>query len=279
MGANKPLIGVTGPDKGGRAAWWAARWSLNRAGARACWIRPGKPRSIEGLDGLIIGGGADVSPHLYGEKQVEQVLEEARQQTSLRRKLAMLVVFPLIFLFRLALSGHTSKAEDHARDQLETRLIRDGLIRDLPILGICRGAQLINVVLGGSLHQQLSDFYTESPQIRSVLPRKRVELRKGSRLEQILQCTCCRVNALHRQAIKEPGLGLNIVAREPNGVIQAVEHSEKRFLIGVQWHPEFMPQSEGQFSLFQALTRAARSAPVPDERRSQFSQSGSRPNG
>ncbi|MAL99837.1 MAG: gamma-glutamyl-gamma-aminobutyrate hydrolase [Alteromonadaceae bacterium] len=273
---DKPLIGVTGPDKGGRAAWWATRWALSRAGARACWIRPGQPRDIDGLDGLIIGGGADVSPHLYGEKQIEHVLEQARQASSLRKKLLTLVVFPLIFLFRIALSGHTSKTEDHARDELESRLIREAIARDLPVLGICRGAQLINVILGGSLHQQILDFYTESPQIRSVLPRKQVELLQGSRLEQILQCSCCHVNALHRQAIKEPGLGLQVVAREANGVIQAVENSQKQFLIGVQWHPEFMPQSEGQFSLFQALTRAARPAPKARESGPDLNKAGSR---
>lgn len=253
----KPLIGVTGPDKGGRAAWWASRYALRRAGARVCWIRPCHSRSIEGLDGLVIGGGADVAPGLYGEERVEDVFEEARQRRTLRRKLAALLFFPLVYLFRLLLSGHTTARQDRARDELETRLIREALARDLPILGICRGAQLLNVVLGGSLHQELRDYYTETPQIRSVLPRKRVNLVPESRLQQILGCQQCKVNALHKQAIKEPGEGLSIVAREANQVIQAVEHTGKGFVIGVQWHPEYMPQSEGQFSLFQALVQTA----------------------
>ena len=257
----KPLIGVTGPDKGGRAAWWATRYALRRAGARACWIRPGKPRSVEGLDGLIIGGGADVAPSLYGEERMAEVFEEARARYSLRRKMRALLFFPFVYLFRLVLSGHTTAAEDAARDELETRLIREGLTIGLPLLGICRGAQLLNVVLGGSLHQELLDYYTETPQIRSVLPRKKVNLLVGSRLNQILECDSCRVNALHKQAINEPGSGLRVVAREPNGVIQAVEHSDKPFVIGVQWHPEFMPQSEGQFGLFLALAAAAQRQP------------------
>lgn len=256
----KPLVGVTGPDKGGRAAWWATRYALRRAGARACWIRPGKPRAIEGLDGLVIGGGADVAPALYGEEQIEEVFEEARQRHTLRRKLAALLFFPLVYLFRLLLSGHTTAREDQARDALETALIREGLDRNLPILGICRGSQLLNVVLGGSLHQELRDYYTETPQIRSVLPRKRVALAPGSRLSRILDCQYCKVNALHKQAINTPGQGLNVVAREHNEVIQAVEHADKTFVIGVQWHPEYMPQSEGQFGLFQALVEAARDA-------------------
>lgn len=254
----RPLIGVTGPDKGGRAAWWATRYALRRAGARACWIRPSRARALQGLNGLVIGGGADVAPALYGEEQIEEVFEEARQRQTLRRKLSALIFFPLVYLFRLLLSGHTTARQDQARDELETQLIREALASDLPILGICRGAQLINVVLGGSLHQELRDYYTETPQIRSILPRKDVVLAPGSRLSKILECQYCRVNALHKQAINEPGEGLNIVAREPNEVIQAVEHGEKAFVIGVQWHPEFMPQSEGQFGLFLALVAAAR---------------------
>lgn len=257
----KPLIGVTGPDKGGRAAWWATRYALRRAGARTCWIRPGKPRSIAGLDGLVIGGGADVAPALYGEEPMAEVFAEARKRHSLRRKLRALLFFPFVYLFRLLLSGHTTAAQDEARDELETGLIRDGLAVGMPLLGICRGAQLLNVVLGGSLHQELRGYYTETPQIRSVLPRKKVKLLTGSRLNQILECDHCQVNALHKQAINEPGSGLRVVAREANDVIQAVEHVERPFVIGVQWHPEFMPQSEGQFGLFQALVAAARRQP------------------
>lgn len=254
----KPLIGVTGPNKGGRAAWWATRYALRRAGARACWITPSRARALKGLNGLVIGGGADVAPALYGEEQIEEVFEEARQRRTLRRKLSALLFFPLVYLFRLLLSGHTTARQDQARDELETRLIREALAGDLPILGICRGSQLLNVVLGGSLHQELRDYYTETPQIRSVLPRKIVELTPGSRLSEILECSQCRVNALHKQAINEPGEGLNVVAREANEVIQAVEHGDRPFVIGVQWHPEFMPQSEGQFGLFLALAAAAR---------------------
>lgn len=253
----KPLIGVTGPDKGGRAAWWATRWLLGRAGAKACWITPSRQRNIKALDGLVIGGGADVAPKLYGQERLDEVFEVTRERQTLRRKLVILVLFPLIYLMRRLLSGHTSAKEDSARDDLELRLIRKGLDERMPMLGICRGAQLINVALGGSLHQALTDFYTETPQIRSVLPRKEIELEPGSRLVNILDCNPCRVNALHSQAINEPGEGLQIVAREPSGVTQAVEHKEQPFVIGVQWHPEFMPQSEGQFGLFLALTEVA----------------------
>lgn len=254
----KPLIGVTGPDRGGRAAWWATRWLLKKAGARVCWITPSRRRRVEDLDGLVIGGGADVAPQLYGQERMEEVFEAARERQTLRRKLVILLLFPLIYLVRRLLSGHTTAKEDSDRDDLELGLIRKGLDEGLPLLGICRGAQLINVALGGTLHQALTDFYTETPQIRSVLPRKKVELEPGSRLLKILECNPCKVNALHSQAIDEPGEGLRIVAREePTGVTQAVEHRDYPFVIGVQWHPEFMPQSEGQFGLFIALTAAA----------------------
>ncbi|WP_404364250.1 gamma-glutamyl-gamma-aminobutyrate hydrolase family protein [Marinobacter sp.] len=253
----KPLIGVTGPDRGGRAAWWATRWLLRKAGARVCWITPSRQRWVDDLDGLVIGGGADVAPKLYGQERMEEVFEAARERQTLKRKLVILLLFPLIYLVRLLLSGHTTAKEDSARDDLELGLIHKGLDGGIPMLGICRGAQLINVALGGSLHQALTDFYTETPQIRSVLPRKEVELEPDSRLVKILECNPCRVNALHSQAINEPGEGLRIVAREATGVTQAVEHRDRPFIIGVQWHPEFMPQSEGQFGLFIALTQAA----------------------
>jgi len=253
----KPLIGVTGPDRGGRAAWWATRWLLRRAGARVCWITPSREQPVTALDGLVIGGGADVAPTLYGQEHLDEVFDEVRERQSLRRKLAVLLFFPFIYLIRRLLSGHTTQRKDGARDELETRLLREGLEQKLPILGICRGAQLLNVVLGGTLHQELRDFYTETPQIRSVLPRKTVQLEAGSHLRRILDCEFCRVNALHNQAINEPGHGLRVVARESSGVIQAVEHTDSPFVVGVQWHPEFMPQSEGQFGLFQALTATA----------------------
>lgn len=254
----RPAIGVTGPDRGGLAAWWFTRWAVRRAGGRAVRIRPGRPRELQGLEGLIIGGGADVSPDLYGQARRLAMGELSDRGAAGWRRLLGILLFPLVFAIRRVLTTkHGGLSRD--RDALEGRLIRNALDAGLPVLGICRGMQLINVAAGGSLHQSLEGFYEEYPAIRSVLPRKQVLLAAESRLHRILGCDSCRVNALHRQAIDRLGTGMTVVAREENGVIQAIEGTGPGFswLIGVQWHPEYLPQRREQRALFAALVDAA----------------------
>lgn len=147
---------------------------------------------------------------------------------------------------------------DPARDELEQALLRDAERRGLPVLGICRGAQLMNVLAGGTLHRDLANFYREEPQPWTVLPRKRVEVEAGSRLAEVLGVSRPLVNSLHRQAVNDLGADLRVCARESNGVIQAIEHPERRFWLGVQWHPEFLPQETEQRRLFTKLVEAAR---------------------
>ncbi len=252
----KPVIGVTGPDRGGLAAWLFTAFAVWRVGGRPRRIRPGKPGAIDALDGLIIGGGADVSPALYGQHRRLPVGELAdRGVTGWRRALGYLL-FPLLWLLRLLLTKKRGGL-DSARDALEQELIERAIRRGVPMLGICRGMQLINVALAGSLHQSLEGFYDEYPAIRSVLPRKRVDLVEGTRLADILGGPTCRVNALHRQAIDRLGTGLVSAAVEPSGVVQAFEAGGARWLIGVQWHPEYLPQRREQRALFAALVRSA----------------------
>lgn len=254
----RPVIGVTGPDRGGLAAWWFTAFAVRRVGGRPVRIRPGRPRSIDALDGVVIGGGADVSPSLYGQRQALSVGELAdRGATGWRRALGYLL-FPLLWLFRRLLTKKQGGL-DPARDALEQDLIERAIERRVPMLGICRGMQLINVARSGSLHQSLEGFYDEYPAIRSVLPRKRIDLMAGTRLARILGGSPCRVNALHRQAIDRLGDGLVPAAREPSGVIQAFEGGGERWLIGVQWHPEYLPQRPEQRALFGALVQASKS--------------------
>src|SRR5687768_16444624 len=144
-------------------------------------------------------------------------------------------------------------------------LIDGAVRRRLPILGICRGNQLLNVYFGGSLHQDLNAFYVEDPETRTILPRKRLLVTTGTHLATGLSCDPCpdgsvRVNALHRQAIHRLGNGLRAAARDRNGIVQAVEHESLPFVLGVQWHPEYLPQVRGQRALFQALVREAKRA-------------------
>lgn len=259
----RPLVGVTGPDKGGLAAWLCTWLAVRRAGGRACRITPSRQRSPMGLDALVIGGGSDVDPRHYGQQRLE-LRESIREQRSERvwwRRWLNIVLFPLLWLLRRLLSTRRAPAVDRARDELELKMLGSALLRGIPVLGICRGAQLLNIGLGGSLHQELSAFYTEIPQVRTVFPRKEVLLEPGSRLAEILGATSARVNALHNQAVKALGSDLRAVAREPSGVVQAIEHTRQPLVLGVQWHPEFMPQIASQQNIFRALVRQAVSRP------------------
>lgn len=256
----RPVIGVTGPDRGGIAAWMFTALAVRRAGGRPVRIRPKRKRGFPGLDGLIIGGGADISPSLYG--QTPNVPMGEMTDTSARgwRRALGYLLFPLLWLLRRTLTRKHGGV-DPARDALEQDLVQEALAQQTPLLGICRGMQLINVALDGTLHQSLEGFYDEVPAIRSVLPRKRVALAPDSRLRVILGRDQCSVNALHHQAIDRLGEGLAAAAREPSGVLQGYEGTGRHWLIGVQWHPEYLPQRPEQQVLFRALVVEAAGAP------------------
>lgn len=175
------------------------------------------------LDGLVLQGGADVSPSTYGEAPLAP-----------------------------------QWAGDRLRDVYEMELVHEFIEAGKPVLGICRGAQLLNIHGGGTLHQDLSGFYTERPNRWTVFPRKRIVVQPQSRLRVTLGCGRCEVNSLHRQAVDALGEGLAIVACDERGVVQGIEHSSRRFWIGVQWHPEYLPQVPEQRRLFAALVAAAR---------------------
>jgi putative glutamine amidotransferase len=256
---SRPVIGITGPDRGGLAAWFCASWAARLAGGRPLRITPARPAAIEQLDALVVGGGADVDPSLYGEAVVSPALGDLRRRSrSLGRFLATLLLFPLIWLLRRMLSTKQLRKGDTARDELELDLLKQALARDMPILGICRGAQLLNVACGGCLHQDLSDFYNEAPNLWTIWPQKEVVIDDESRLSATMERIRCRVNSLHRQAIRETGDHLRVVAWEDNGVVQAIEHTDHPYVIGVQWHPEYLPQRREQRALFKRLVAEAR---------------------
>jgi len=258
----RPLIGVTGPDRGGLAAWWFSALAVRRAGGRPLRIRPSRPADIAQLDGLVLGGGADVSPGLYGQQ--EQLRPRDMTDRSKRgwRRWIGLLLYPLVAGLRWLLTTKHTGA-DEGRDELEYALLGEALESRVPLLGICRGMQLINVALGGSLHQHLTGFYEEYPAIRSVLPRKRVVIQSGTRIASLLGEGGCLVNALHSQAVDELADGLAVGAVESNGIVQAIEGDQRACLIGVQWHPEYLPQLRRQQALFEALVEAARAADRP----------------
>ncbi|WP_236024914.1 gamma-glutamyl-gamma-aminobutyrate hydrolase family protein [Arenibaculum pallidiluteum] len=218
----RPLVGVTGSDRGGRIMWACNRLALWRAGARAVRITPGRPFPAERLDAVVVGGGDDIEPSLYG-----------------------LEVTPAVRI-------------DPERDRMELRMLDCTRARGIPVLGICRGSQIINVHQGGTLHRDIYEAYGNAPKLRTVLPRKRVRIEAQSRLRELL-CgqETCMVNALHHQSVDRLGSGLVVAALDQVGIVQAVEGTGPGFLIGVQWHPEFLVADSCQQNLFRSLVAAA----------------------
>ncbi|MEA2711483.1 MAG: putative glutamine amidotransferase [Phycisphaerales bacterium] len=258
----RPIIAVTGPDRGGGAAWWFTRFAVWLAGGHAVRITPRRPRAIDGLNGLIIGGGADVDPKLYGQELLH-VTEKKKPDEPASRWLVGLILFPLIWLLRKLAAAPVTTGQNAARDELEMKLIDQAVRRRLPILGICRGEQLINVYFGGTLHQGLAGLYTEDPEIRTILPRKRITVEKDSCLSNVLGRRPVRVNALHRQAIDRLGRGMRVSARDRNGIVQAIEHESLPLVVGVQWHPEYLLHNPQQRALFRAMTKHGRHCHFP----------------
>ncbi len=165
---------------------------------------------VRSLDGLILTGGGDVHPSLYGKPEAIEHVEEVNEQ----------------------------------RDAFELKVIEEALDAEIPILGICRGMQIMNVFLGGSLIVDLPMAGYRSHVIRDGVDfRHPLELLPDSLLESIAGPGPHKVNSVHHQAVDEPGKGLKVVARSDDGVIEALEWVLKDrmpFLLLVQWHPERM---------------------------------------
>ncbi|MBN8432079.1 type 1 glutamine amidotransferase [Microbulbifer salipaludis] len=218
--AERPRIGVTGTARRWSPGWWCTAAALWLAGATPERISVRHKPSGKPLQGLVIGGGDDISPeHYHGD---------------LREKVK----------------------SDPERDQLEIHWINTALEQRLPLLGICRGAQLINVVLGGDLHSDIRNLRRRTYNRPGLLPTKQVFVQPDSTLAQLSRRKL-RVNSLHHQAIKRLGKGLRVVGRDLDEFTQAVESDSGRPIIGVQWHPEYLFYLPAQFALFRWLKKQA----------------------
>jgi putative glutamine amidotransferase len=180
------------------------------------------------LDGIVFPGGADVAPQEYGEEPIDNLN----------------VVEP-------------------PRDRIELTLARWAFADDLPTLGICRGQQLLNVALGGSLYQDLRhqgvttvEHSDADGRARNAL-RHRVRLDPSSRLAQLIDETSIEVNSLHHQAVKGVAPQLKVTGRSDDGVIESLESDDRRFLIAVQWHPEEIDDVPWVKRLFAGFANAA----------------------
>lgn len=160
------------------------------------------------LDGLILSGGPDINPIYYGEDFKEKIG----------------VISP-------------------ERDDNEIKILKEFLKTEKPILGICRGHQLLNVYFGGTLYQDLSYFENESLKHRQeVYPELEVHkvlIEKNSILES-LYGESIRTNSFHHQAIKKLGKGFKVIAKSSDGIVEAIEKVDHKFCLGIQWHPEMM---------------------------------------
>jgi len=250
----RPVIGISGPARGGYAAWWFTELGVRLQGGRALRITPRRGFDLAQLDAIIIGGGADIEPEQNKEelRHVREAIHQTRESSWLKW-----ILYPLIFLVRRLFSIKKPGTFDRQRDEMEYDLARKALNSELPVFGTCRGAQLLNLVTGGTLHNNIPEFYEEAPLPRSIFPVEEVRVEEGSQLARILRFTSCRVNALHHQALDSIGEGIQITAREDNGLVQAIESTVHEFLIGVQWHPEYLPMEPAQRRLFRAIVNAA----------------------
>jgi len=216
-----PAIGISLSTDAPDAGKYRRAVEAHRALVRD--LLPDDPEAkLEGLHGLLLGGGGDICPRCYGY--------------SPQAKL---------------------KHPDMRRDEFELQLTRAALAGELPVLGICRGAQVLGVALGGTLVQ---DIPTE---IGSAVQHSNgafhfIRLAEDSLLHRILDQREVYVNSSHHQANLSLGDGVRAVAWSPDGVIEAIEVEERKFVLGVQWHPERMENDDVQVRLFHDFVAAAR---------------------
>ncbi|MBI3445315.1 MAG: gamma-glutamyl-gamma-aminobutyrate hydrolase family protein [Magnetospirillum sp.] len=238
MTTSPPIIGITldAEEPGGysRMPWYALRKNyaetVTRAGGLPLMLPHEPPLAgayLDLMDGLVLTGGAfDIDPALFG-----------------------------------AATRHASVTLKTGRTQFELALVRGAIERDMPILGICGGQQLLNVALGGTLIQHIPDeirgaLAHEQPNSRTE-PGHWVEITSGTRLSAIIGETRIPVNSAHHQAVAQVAPGCVVNAIAPDGVIEGIEATGMRFCIGVQWHPEY-DISPADSALLRAFVGACR---------------------
>ncbi len=217
--AGKPRIGITFSPKRGRAYYEPYERAVSRAGAEPVLLPPGQA-ALNGIDGLLLPGGWDLDPELYKEARDASVVDVDREL-----------------------------------DETELRLVRDARAAELPVLGICRGQQVIAVALGGSLHQHLPEHDLHGKP-RTLLAHQ-VEVEAGSELARATGGAAIEVNSLHHQAVKAVPEELHVTARSEDGVIEGLESGDG-LVVAVQCHPEELAgQLAWARSLFERFVQRA----------------------
>ena len=235
----KPVIGVTPLVDARRESYWMLPGyfeGILEAGGVPIMLPLSVDADVLGqalaaCDGLLIAGGQDVSPEVYGEASPEAV----------------------------ALVGETCRE----RDRMEAVLLEAAVARDLPVLGICRGIQVINALLGGTLWQDLPAQRPSAVEHHGTppydVPVHTVEVAAGTPLAEAIGAGEHAVNSYHHQAVRELAPGLEAMAVSPDGLVEALWRPESSFLWAVQWHPEFAHRvDEASRRIFSAFIGAAR---------------------
>ncbi len=237
---HQPLIGITGGsaqnDSGSTVcqAGQAYMTAVARAGGLPVMIPigldvTGLPALLNRLDGVLLSGGGDIDPGRFNG-----------------------MPHPRVYGVSLE------------RDQLEFALVNLALEMEKPLLAICRGIQVLNVALGGDLYTHIQDQVTHSlkhdwyPKFPRDKIAHTVSLKCDSKLDQIYGKDEIRVNSLHHQGLSRVGDGLEATAFAPDGLVEGVEVTGAKFALGVQWHPECLPDDEGSQKLFAAFVQACR---------------------
>ena len=222
---HKPLVIITHGASNSRLPLFCARLAVRRAGGESLMQTPETGGTGRTPDALILAGGTDLHPRHYDVPPKED--------------------YPY----------------DEPRDEMELRWLDRAVQRRIPVLGICRGSQVMNVHRGGSLHFDVSQAYERarypSHFLAKVLYRKGIRINEGSKLRAILKRKRTRVNSLHTQAIDRVGEGLTVTALERNGVIQGIEDPELPFYMGVQFHPELLVYRREMQRIFTRLLQCA----------------------
>ncbi len=250
----KPKIAVTGPGKRGKGNWWFFKIILWWFNARPFHVIPDlKNREIEDFDALLLTGGADINPERYGRERTNASYKKARKSFNPLK----LIFYPFIQLYK-EIFGVGAIEVNVKRDEMEFSLLKKAIYQNKPVFGVCRGMQLINVHLGGTLYHDINSLGKEVKNKKSVFPRKKISILKSSVLNKILNVNKCRINSLHNQGVDQLGDGIRIIATDENGLIQSVEKAGENFLLGVQWHPEYLPYLKYQRMIFKAFIKAAK---------------------
>lgn len=224
-----PIIGITFTSDIGNSYNNYIR-AIDEFGGIPRTIYPGiSEDAYADINGLLLTGGPDIDPNYYGEEVHETTEIEAD------------------------------------RDALELLLFKQAVEQELPVFGICRGIQVMNVAVESSLYQDIPSQFTD-PLKHKVLENKddcwhAIKIQQGSLLKQITGGSVAEVNSRHHQAIKVIGEGFTVTAQSEDGIIEAIEDRSKRFMLGVQYHPERMWKTEASCEhrrkLFEAFIAAA----------------------